>query len=201
MFSAEYINALAGKTGFQTASLLKQMSLILILSEIQRHPLLSKAFVVRGGTAINLFWYDLPRLSVDIDLNYLASDSLDIDLVKLRKALILFGVTSEQDWRQKDPSMVDAIDEMMVAKELNPLLRSGEEPDLKQMKTIVTGFLHGLMKYTAEERLFLDRFLDEGRFEPQLLFNDPQQAKALGSHPAVLWKLQNHRKYLGLDHG
>jgi predicted nucleotidyltransferase component of viral defense system len=319
MFSAEYLNALAGKTGFQTASLLKQMSLILILREIQRHPLLGKAFVLRGGTAINLFWFDLPRLSEDIDLNYigspdknvmqqdrtmlekhlsrvleslgisverkpdehaggkwrlrtrspfggnfsleidlnyimripvwgirvraaqspdpdystafstvsleelfagkikalmersaardlydafhLASDSLNFDLVKLRKALILFGVTSEQDWRQKDPSMIDAIDEMMVARELNPLLRSGEELDLKQMKTVVSEFLRGLMKYDDEERLFLDRFLDKGIFEPHLLFNDPKQAKALSSHPAVLWKLQNHRKHLGIAHG
>jgi Nucleotidyl transferase AbiEii toxin, Type IV TA system len=65
MFSAEYLNALAGRTGFQTAGLQKQMSLIVILREIQRHPLLSKAYVLKGGTAINLFWYDLPRLSVD----------------------------------------------------------------------------------------------------------------------------------------
>jgi hypothetical protein len=26
--------------------------------------------VLKGGTAINLFYLDLPRLSVDIDLNY-----------------------------------------------------------------------------------------------------------------------------------
>ena len=26
--------------------------------------------VLKGGTALNLFFFDLPRLSVDIDLNY-----------------------------------------------------------------------------------------------------------------------------------
>lgn len=31
---------------------------------------LSKHFLLKGGTAINLLWLDLPRLSVDIDLNY-----------------------------------------------------------------------------------------------------------------------------------
>lgn len=30
-----------------------------------------KAFALKGGTAINLFYRDLPRLSVDIDLTYL----------------------------------------------------------------------------------------------------------------------------------
>lgn len=28
-------------------------------------------FALRGGTAINLFYGDMPRLSVDIDLTYL----------------------------------------------------------------------------------------------------------------------------------
>ena len=28
-------------------------------------------FALKGGTAINLFYRDLPRLSVDIDLTYL----------------------------------------------------------------------------------------------------------------------------------
>jgi len=27
--------------------------------------------VLKGGTALNLFFFDLPRLSVDIDLNYI----------------------------------------------------------------------------------------------------------------------------------
>ena len=36
-------------------------------------PLLAseQAFALKGGTAINLFWRDLPRLSVDLDLTYL----------------------------------------------------------------------------------------------------------------------------------
>ncbi|CDX43914.1 conserved hypothetical protein [Mesorhizobium sp. ORS 3359] len=42
------------------------------------------AFALKGGTAINLFYRDMPRLSVDIDLTYLPvrdrADSLtDID--------------------------------------------------------------------------------------------------------------------------
>lgn len=78
MFSPQYLNALASKTGFQPASLQKHMSLIVVLREMQRHPLLGKAFVLRGGTAINLFWYNLPRLSVDIDLNYIGSVDRDV---------------------------------------------------------------------------------------------------------------------------
>jgi len=36
-------------------------------------PLIAKedVFALKGGTAINLFYRDMPRLSVDIDLTYL----------------------------------------------------------------------------------------------------------------------------------
>jgi len=34
-----------------------------------------KIFALKGGTAINLFVRDMPRLSVDIDLTYLPLDS------------------------------------------------------------------------------------------------------------------------------
>ncbi len=45
-----------------------QVHLILnVLPEIARE----EVFVLKGGTAINLFYRDMPRLSVDIDLTYL----------------------------------------------------------------------------------------------------------------------------------
>lgn len=34
-------------------------------------------FALKGGTAINLFYRDLPRYSVDIDLTYLPGESYD----------------------------------------------------------------------------------------------------------------------------
>ncbi|MDI6804213.1 MAG: nucleotidyl transferase AbiEii/AbiGii toxin family protein [Bacteroidota bacterium] len=73
MFSKEYLTKLSDKSGFRHDSLQKQMMLLDLLREINRHPLLSKQFVLKGGTAINLFWFQLPRLSVDIDLNYIGN--------------------------------------------------------------------------------------------------------------------------------
>lgn len=34
-------------------------------------------FALKGGTAINLFEWDMPRLSVDIDLTYLPTQGRD----------------------------------------------------------------------------------------------------------------------------
>ena len=36
--------------------------------------------VLKGGTALNLFLFDLPRLSVDIDVNYIGSADRDVML-------------------------------------------------------------------------------------------------------------------------
>lgn len=44
-------------------------------------------FALKGGTAINLFVREMPRLSVDIDLTYLPFDSRDNALRNIEEAL------------------------------------------------------------------------------------------------------------------
>jgi len=56
------------------------------------HVAAEDCFALKGGTAINLFWRDLPRLSVDIDLTYVpveprAPATYD-DLAAARETLI-----------------------------------------------------------------------------------------------------------------
>ena len=45
-------------------------------------------FALKGGTAINLFVQDMPRLSVDIDLTYLPVESRDIFLLNIEAELL-----------------------------------------------------------------------------------------------------------------
>ena len=49
-------------------------------------------FALKGGTAINLFIHDMPRLSVDIDLTYLPVESRDVFLsnIYIFKSEMLF---------------------------------------------------------------------------------------------------------------
>ena len=63
----------------------KQVALLLdILPEIAKEDV----FALHGGTVINLFCLNMPRLSVDIDLTYIpASESRDTDLQNIRSAL------------------------------------------------------------------------------------------------------------------
>lgn len=63
----------------------KQVTLLLdILPEITKEDV----FALHGGTAINLFSLNMPRLSVDIDMTYIpASNDRDADLNSIRSAL------------------------------------------------------------------------------------------------------------------
>ena len=68
-----YIQRLAFDLGFQPASLEKCWRLTTLLSRFVDHPQLGKALLLRGGTAINFLYADLPRLSVDVDLDYIGA--------------------------------------------------------------------------------------------------------------------------------
>lgn len=58
-------------TGFSRESLEKVFQLMGLLDGLNRHPFLKTRIALKGGTALNLFRFDVPRLSVDIDLNYI----------------------------------------------------------------------------------------------------------------------------------
>ncbi|MEI6750580.1 MAG: nucleotidyl transferase AbiEii/AbiGii toxin family protein [Bacteroidota bacterium] len=63
----------------------KQVQLLVrILAEIAKE----ESFALHGGTAINLFHRNMPRLSVDIDLTWLPFDKREEDLRAIREKLI-----------------------------------------------------------------------------------------------------------------
>ena len=66
----------ADTTGFRPEVLEKVFLLLDLLEAVNAHPELSGKLALKGGTALNLFLFDVPRLSVDIDFNYISN--LDI---------------------------------------------------------------------------------------------------------------------------
>ncbi len=68
--SSALVNA-AAESGFNSEPLEKVFRLLDLLERIQGHPFLKGRLVLKGGTALNLFHLAVPRLSVDIDLNYI----------------------------------------------------------------------------------------------------------------------------------
>lgn len=68
IFKSELMSQ-AKNTGFHADILEKVWRLLAILKRINADPYLKSRLALKGGTALNLFFFDLPRLSVDIDLN------------------------------------------------------------------------------------------------------------------------------------
>lgn len=67
------LGRMAKELGFVRDTLEKVCRLADILKFMESDELLSRGLALKGGTAINLTIFDLPRLSVDIDLDYCRS--------------------------------------------------------------------------------------------------------------------------------
>jgi len=72
--SKEQLVRESASTGFRLEILEKVGYLLHLLETFQSHPFLKGRLVLKGGTALNLFLLDLPRLSVDIDLNCVGAE-------------------------------------------------------------------------------------------------------------------------------
>ena len=67
------LSTLASDMGFLKNPLEKVLRLVNVLKELEKNPVTKGKFVLKGGTALNLFFRELPRISVDIDVNYVGS--------------------------------------------------------------------------------------------------------------------------------
>ncbi len=103
---------------------------------VQLLPLIAeeKCFALKGGTAINLFVRNLPRLSVDIDLVYLPMKARDEALSEIRDALMrisddIGGAFPETEVIESFKDKTDALrlvvvrDGAQIKIELSPVLR------------------------------------------------------------------------------
>ena len=80
------LGRMAKELGFVRDTLEKVCRLVDVLKFMELDELLSKTIALKGGTAINLTIFDLPRLSVDIDLDYCKSINRD-DMLEDRKII------------------------------------------------------------------------------------------------------------------
>ena len=73
-YSKQYINEIAQKSGFLANNTEKVIRLLNVLKFIDEElNRISHQLILKGGTAINLIYTNLTRLSVDIDLDYVGS--------------------------------------------------------------------------------------------------------------------------------
>lgn len=84
-YSFEEVNQIAEKLNFNRNMVEKTLRLLTVLKHIERRGL-SEKLVLKGGTAINLFMLELPRLSVDIDFDFCLNLTKE-EMLKERKMM------------------------------------------------------------------------------------------------------------------
>lgn len=188
--------------------------LVKVLSLLDSEPW----FALKGGTAINLFVENLPRLSVDIDLVYVPNDNRDDALVKIRNALSRLAdkvkaliphsnvVKSFED--KEDALRLVITDGVTIKVELSPVLR-GTVYDIER-RTVVPnvedqfGFAEINVVsladlYAGKMCAALDRQHPRDLFDVMLYFNNQEWTDKLRkalliyiiSHPRPISELLN----------
>ncbi len=79
-----YFENLSEKTGYQKDTLEKVYLLADLLKTIAHDDFLQERLVLKGGTAINFIYFNMPRLSVDIDLNFISGGTKE-NMLKTRE--------------------------------------------------------------------------------------------------------------------
>lgn len=75
----------AAATGFLAETLEKALRLLSLLDTLRSHPYLRPRIALKGGTALNLFIFDAPRLSIAVDLNYVGALDREVMLAERPK--------------------------------------------------------------------------------------------------------------------
>jgi len=100
-------------------------------------PLIDKetAFALKGGTAINFFIRDMPRISIDIDLTYLPVGERNFSLHEISNALIRIS----QDVESKIPGTKVIVKKIKGTDFLHTLFVQSQEATIKIEPNLVKG--------------------------------------------------------------
>ncbi len=90
--SHDILMADAGATGFRPEILEKCELLLSLLQGLVDDPFLGPRLVLKGGSALNLFVFDVPRLSLDADMNYVGA--ADVGTMETERPLVEAAIRS-----------------------------------------------------------------------------------------------------------
>jgi len=218
--SREQLTQLAAEYGFQVNPLEKVIRLLDLLDTLRSHPFLKSRLVLKGGGALNLFLFEVPRLSVDIDLNYIgAADRQTMKRERPKVDQAIRAVCERQGyeirrvpeehaggkWRTVRVADVQAAVED-VDRRLVPLLRHDLLPDREErgawsekLASDCRSLLSRVLPLAPREIEFLDLLNDKGEVAPERLTSDEALQARILLQPALQWKAQNVRRHKGLN--
>ena len=157
-----------------------------------------ECFALKGGTAINLFVRDLPRVSVDIDLTYLPIADRDQSLAEIDEALRRIGERIKSVMKgirvtESTPATQQTINKLIL-----------RTPDRVQIKIEVTPVLRGCV-FDSETMTICDKAEDQFGFAEisVLSFADLYAGKILATldrqHPRDLFDVHQLLENEGIN--
>lgn len=108
-----YLGKKAEELGFVRDTLEKVTRLADILENLNTNPILKESLALKGGTAINLTIFNLPRLSVDIDMDYMINNSRE-EMLEHRELInntidrYMLSQGYKQNIKTKNPHSLDS---------------------------------------------------------------------------------------------
>lgn len=170
-----------------------------------------ECFALKGGTAINLFDRDIPRLSVDIDLAYLGAEDREPALQTIREALdrihdristSMRDVTLHKAYQQSDGLRIAAQGQAGTVKiELSPVLRGVVWPaeTRRVSESVEKRFGFAEMRVLSRNDLYagkicatLDRQHPRDLFDVHLLLNEGELGRDL-IRTFLVYLISHHR--------
>jgi len=117
----------------------------------------------------------------------------DDELSMLRKCILFYlTVTSEKIPEKFDFSQIQSLTFHKIRVDLMPVLRKKEKFDLLSAQKTVTNYLASLIAPSKKEQDYIDSFRN-GKYKPELLFDDEGILGRIHNHPMALWKMQNSK--------
>ncbi len=126
---------------------------------------------------------------------------VNLDRDKLRLGFVVYGGINRRDWRSV--SLTDlAADPDEVDRQLLPLLRGPVAPPRDRIaewagKLVADcrNLLSTVLPLAANELEFIERLNQRGEIVTEILTDDKEFQTTIRSHPGLLWKALNVRKY------
>lgn len=112
----------------------------------------------------------------------------------LRKCAVFYSaIGTEKPPAKFELGQIGAVSAQQIKRDLNPVLRKSEKFDLEAVQKEVGEYLASIMIPTKEEEMFWRAFA-EGKYCPELIFDEGQELKNILNHPMALWKCRNKEK-------
>jgi len=168
----------------------KQVQLLLAVLPLVAN---ENCFALHGGTAINLFHHNMPRMSVDIDLTYLlvenrdtSMENINLALGRIKQKILEYLPNTHVKHRPKEAKLIVSNMEVSIKVEVNTIKRGCFSPP--QIRT--------LSKHAQQE---FDAFCEMQLVDNAHLFGGKICAALDRQHPRDLFDIQRMFRNMAFD--